>query len=402
MQEPRSRPANTRAARLGRRPFLGAGAAAAAGLGLAWSAGTASSASPDRLAFFIISDTHLLAQRDSPTRIDPHRTALNDRLIETLNELPGQSLPEQIGGGTVSEPRGVIHLGDRIDTGDKSGGVHEQMTDTEWEHYVERYGLTGKEGKLRFPVYEIHGNHDSPRQRNSPIKGIIRRNTDRKGLSDISENGLHYSWDWGNIHFVALGIVVGPNEDDLPVSRYDSYQSLPFLIADLEKNIGDSGRPVVILHHIDLQRYSRPCDTGEKGGSRKIFCNGMARTAWCNRGCEGTPGISRDEWSHCDVAAYACALKPYNVAAIFHGHLHSRRTDRWDGTQMNSPDGIPVFGSSNSGDGGGDRALFYCRVEGDHLAIREYRSRGEEGWHQGRSQIAWTPDVWNVPLNAAF
>ena len=28
-------------------------------------------------------------------------------------------------------------------------------------------------------------------------------------VQNISESGLHYSWDWGHVHFVNLGIVVG-------------------------------------------------------------------------------------------------------------------------------------------------------------------------------------------------
>jgi cytolysin (calcineurin-like family phosphatase) len=387
--------------RLSRRSLLGAGAAAASTMSWNWPATAATEAvsgADDRFSFLIISDTHLLAQRDSPGRIDEGSAALNDRLIEAINELSDQSLPEQLGGGTVDTPRGVIHLGDVIDTGDKSGSVHDQMADTEWKHYVDRYGLTGEEGKLRFPIYEIHGNHDSPRKHNVAIDGIMQRNADRSGLKNISGNGLHYSWDWGRIHFVALGIVVGPNDDDLPISRYDSYQSLPFLIADLEKHVGNSGRPVVLLHHIDLHRYARPCEVENAGASRTICCNGMAQTAWCSSGCEGTAGISREEWSHCDVAAYHRSLQPYNIAAIFHGHLHARRTDRWDGSDLKAPQGIPVFGSNNSGAGGGDRSLFYCRAENHQLTVYEYRSRGEQGWDKELAELYWNPEAWHVPL----
>jgi hypothetical protein len=78
--------------------------------------------------------------------------------------------------------------------------------------------------------------------------------------------------------------------------------------------------------------------------------------------------------------------------------LHGRRTERWEETELNVPGGIPVFGSNNSAAGGGNRALFYCRVEDDQLVIREYGSRGIEGWHPERAQIEWTPEVWRVPL----
>jgi hypothetical protein len=182
--------------RLSRRTLLHAGAVAGAGWALGASPSRRSvAAADDAPSFFVISDTHYLAQRDQPTKLTADSRDVNDRLIETLNGLPGQTLPAALGGGDVGEPRGVIHLGDVVDTGDKFGGVHEQMTDTEWKHYVEQFGLTGREGKLRFPIYEIHGNHDSPRQRNAPVEGIMRRNGDRPGLKNVSDNGLHYSWD---------------------------------------------------------------------------------------------------------------------------------------------------------------------------------------------------------------
>ena len=234
-----------------------------------------------------------------------------------------------------------------IDTGDKSGERQTQMCETEWKHHTELFGLNGDDGKLRYPIYEIHGNHDSPRLRNVAIEGMIERNHRRSGITDLSTNGLHYAWTWGNVCFIALGIVVGPNEDDLPISRYDSFESLSFLKSTLTKQVGDSGHPVVIMHHIDLLRYSRPCDVTEAGGDRTVCCNGMATTAWCNRGCEGSKGISRDEWSHCDVAAYAKTIQPYNVAAIFHGHLHARRTDQWP-VKNRYRESIPVFGCKNS------------------------------------------------------
>ncbi len=384
--------------RFSRRAFLQAGVGAAYALGTLPYRGLADEAAEEPVAFFVISDTHYLADRERPTRLTAGSAAVNERLVETLNELPGSAIPQEIGGGRVSRPRGVLHLGDIVDTGDKLGNIHAQMTDTEWKHYVEQVGLTGKEGKLRWPVYEVHGNHDSPRQRNAPIEGIIRRNADRSGLANVSDNGVHYSWDWGSVHFVALGVVVGPNADGLPIGRYDAYESLPFLIADLERHVGGSGRPVVLLHHVDLHRYARPCDTSRRGGSRAMCCNGMARIAWCNSGCTRSAGITLDEWGPCDVAAYHRAVTPYNVAAVFHGHLHSRRTEHWDGARLDATDGIPVFGSNNSGAGGTDRSLLYCCIEHEHLVVREYRSRGAPGWHKEQSQLQWSPEVWRVRL----
>lgn len=374
-----------------RREFLQATARAGAGLALGWPA--------DDLAFFVISDTHMLADTTSPGTINAARWALNERLVDVLNTLPGQALPTALGGGIVAPPRAVLHLGDISDSGDRLGALHEQMTATEWAAHTRLYGLTGTEGKLRYPLYEVHGNHDTPRGENVVIQGLKARNARRRGLTAMSSNGLHYSWDWDGIHFIALGIVVGANQEDLPISRYGAYDSLAFLIEDLRTHVADSGRPVILLQHVDLQRYSVACDDSVKGGSRVMCCEGMARIAWHSKDCpKHADGISMSEWSACDVRAYHQALAPYNVAAIFHGHLHARRTDVWDGRSVTAARGIPVFGAKNAGAGGANRAFFYCKVEGPDLVIREYQSLGEEGWSPERAALRWDPRLWRVPL----
>jgi hypothetical protein len=381
-----------------RRRFLHATAVAGAGLVAGWPAGGWGRRAEGE-SFFVISDTHFRAEREAPARAAPDSVAVNRRLLEWLNGLPGQRLPGELGGGAVAEPRGVIHLGDMVDTGDRYGGVNEQMAATEWDVYRDHVGLTGREGLLRYPIYEIHGNHDTPRQRNAALEGVIERNARRGGLAAISPNGLHYSWDWGPLHFIALGIVVGPNAVDRQVSRYEAFESLSFLQHDLATHVGRSGRPVVLLHHVDLQRYSVPCGDEGIGGSRAMCCEGMRLVAWHSRDCpENSPGISLREWSACDVRAYHDALRGYNVAAIFHGHLHARRIDTWDGQVVNAPQGIPVFGAKNAGAGGANRAFFYCRVEDGDLVVRECQSLGEHGWDPERSQIRWETTAWRAPL----
>lgn len=271
-----------------RREFLGTTARAGAGLALGWPTTDliARQAAPaDGLAFLVISDTHMLADSASPALVHQARWALNERLVDVLNTLPGQALPAALGGGIVTEPRGVLHLGDIADSGDRLGALHEQMTATEWAAHSRLYGLTGTEGRLRYPLYELHGNHDTPRGANVVLQGLIARNRQRGGLTAVSSNGLHYSWDWDGIHFIALGIVVGSNQDDLPISRYGAYDSLAFLIEDLRARVGSSGRPVILLQHVDLQRYSVPCDGAVKGGSRAMCCEGMAKIAWHSKDC---------------------------------------------------------------------------------------------------------------------
>lgn len=352
-----------------RRDFLKTGAiAAGSALPLARSA---AADTREDFGFFIVSDTHYKAPEKQPDQLDPHIDEVNKRVIALLNKLPGQELPPAMGGGKIRQPKGVLHLGDMIDTGDKGlGALSVQRQATEWKAYLADYGLTGTEGRLRHPVYEVHGNHDSVSEMNIVIKSMLERNRKRPGVTHISDSGLHYSWDWNGVHFAALGIVVGHNDKNLPVGRYKAHDSLQFLRKDLKEKVGDSGRPVILLHHIDLLRYSKPCSPdSERGG----------------------------EWSACDVAAYHEAIQGYNIAAIFHGHLHALRTDRWDGSDKNATTGgIPVFGVRASGAHGANRGLFYCAVEGTELVIREFASlRAEDGWRDDNSQ--WV-NQWRVPL----
>ncbi|MBC8115852.1 MAG: metallophosphoesterase, partial [Candidatus Saccharimonas sp.] len=156
---------------------------------------TAASQATD-VSFFLVSDTHFLAQKDAPAKLDEKSIVTCRGLVDTLNRLPGTAIPDEAGGGTVASPRGVIHSGDVIDTGDKNGGVPSQMIETEWAAFTDEFGLTGKDARLKYPIYEVHGNHDSPAGTGLPVQKIIERNKTRPGLKSVSQNGLHYSWDW--------------------------------------------------------------------------------------------------------------------------------------------------------------------------------------------------------------
>ncbi|MFN9827850.1 MAG: hypothetical protein ACK58J_27170, partial [Planctomyces sp.] len=153
------------------------------------------------------------------------------------------------------------------------------------------YGLTGREGRLRLPLYEVHGNHDSPRGDGYAVQQIRRRNRERVGLTAVSENGLHYSWDWGPVHFVNLGIVVGEVSEPARRRRYAPLGSLQFLQDDLQKHVGSSGRPIVVTHHIDVLRYAQPLPV------ETVKAEGM-------------------EWDPADVHAYYEALRVSRVAGI--------------------------------------------------------------------------------------
>ncbi|MEI8378811.1 MAG: metallophosphoesterase [Planctomycetota bacterium] len=351
---------------LDRRQFLTSTAAAGAGLmscTLAQAESNAAANAAD-VAFFLVSDTHFLANKEQPNVLDEKSIATCRSLVDTLNKLPGTAIPLEAGGGIVAQPRGVIHGGDLIDSGDKNGGPHPRMVETEWAGFVDEYGLTGKDGRLKYPVYEVHGNHDSPPGNGLPVQKIIERNMSRPGLKNVSDNGVHYSWDWGPVHFVNLGIVVGSDPQLKRPGRYNPLESYSFLKTDLERNVGSTGRPVVITHHVDVARYSKPCDEQAKAAG--------------------------GEWDFCDVRAYHRLLKPYNIMAILYGHTHVRQVYRWNGTPDRVEDGIPVFNVDNGSHfSSNDQAFFYFHLKDDTLTLREVQTK--DRWQS----FAFTPQVWS-------
>lgn len=323
----------------------------------------------DPVAFFVVGDTHFLASKDTPAKLDPRSAGVTARLVDVLNKLPGTDIPATAGGGKVLAPRGVVHAGDCIDTGDKADT---KMQETEWAAFTDAYGLTGKDGRLAVPVYEVFGNHDSPRGDGLAVKKIAARNKTRLGVSNASENGVHYSWDWGRVHFVNLGIVVGAAAGTTRKRRYGALDSLPFLVADLKEKVGTSGRPVVITHHVDVLRYSQPLPVDDKKAE------GM-------------------EWDPADVRAFHDALKGYNVAAILYGHTHARNVFRWDGSANKAAKvGVPAFNVDNGSHFAfKQQAFFYFEVRADGVTVREYQTA--DGWESG----SWTPQTWTAPLPAA-
>lgn len=319
------------------------------------------------VAFFLVGDTHFLADKDDTAKLDPRSAGVTSRLVDLLNKLPGTEIPKAAGGGTVLAPRGVIHAGDCIDTGDKADA---KMQATEWAAFADAYGLTGKDGKLKVPVYEVHGNHDSPRGDGLAVKKIAERNKNRPGLANVSDNGVHYSWDWGGVHFVNLGIVVGQVPGVTRRRRYAPLGSLEFLAADLKDKVGSSGRPVVVTHHVDVLRYAQPLPADDKKAE------GM-------------------EWDPADVKGFHDALKGYTVAAILYGHTHARNVYRWDGTNKPAKDGIPTFNVDNGSHfNGKQQAFFYFEVSANGVTAREYATA--DAWETG----TWTPQTWTAPVAA--
>jgi len=315
-------------------------------------------------SFFLVSDTHYLANKETPAQMNASSAEICGRLVDTLNRLPGSPLPEALGGGKVLSPLGVIHGGDLIDSGDKTGKVIEEMQRTEFAAYERDYGLSGGDGRLKYPIYEVHGNHDSPRSNGHAIDRLKDRNKNRKGLTSISENALHFSWNMGPLHFINLGITVGPGEGSTARRRYNPAESLEFLKADLKRNAADGNRPVVVTHHVDTQRYV----------TMKADVKGV-------------------EWDPEDVKLFGEALAPYNIAMVFYGHTHHRTMWKWEVQGEDSRQAIDVFNADNSSHfQDNNQAFLYVEAAGKDLIIRECITR--DRWEN----FDWTPQVWRKEL----
>lgn len=211
--------------------------------------------------------------------------------IRAMNGITEITWPDSIGGGRVSAPKGVVLLGDVINDGDMArDGVC--ISQKQNESFLDQFGLDGKDGLLQYPVFETWGNHDGPpagKEKNgfSFQAQMKERNKVRKEkglIKDIDDSGMHYSWDWDDVHFVSLGIY--PADKQRAGIRYDPIWhdpqgALSFLKADLAKNVGDSGRPVVLMAHM---------------------------------------GMDTDWWVKEDWADFYNAAKQYNMVAYLFGH----------------------------------------------------------------------------------
>jgi len=261
------------------------------------------------LTVFQVSDTHygLSSMGDQTVPL----------LVDKMNALPGTAYPADI-GGKVGTPRGVIHTGDITNDGRKAP----------WDMFVRDYGLDGTDGRLRFPVFETFGNHDGGTTM-AVRQGIRERNKRRVGLTSISENGLHYSWDWDGVHFVSCGISPGT-----VIHPYDPEHSFEFLQDDLKKNVGSSGRPVILFHHFG-------------------FDKGHSLSWW------------PEEWR----TNYYTLIKDYNVIGILQGHAHDSFFMKWNGIDIYHPPHFKQKGPKDSGPV--THGFFVYHITADTMTVAE-------------------------------
>ncbi|MCX7008668.1 MAG: metallophosphoesterase [Kiritimatiellaeota bacterium] len=225
------------------------------GLVLAFWIGAQLFAAAREVTFISTSDSHY---RQTDHKLG-HHNDLNRASIEEMNRVTSLDWPEKLGGGKIAKPRGVVALGDLIDDGDvRLNG--RKISAEQYQLFRADFGLDGTDGVLKFPTFEGWGNHDGPPEGKEKSgfssQGEIRkRNLVRreKGLiSNVAANGLHYSWDWDDVHFVQLNLYPADKQHEglhySPV-WHDPQGSLAFLKQDLAAKVGKSGRPVVLMSH---------------------------------------------------------------------------------------------------------------------------------------------------------
>ena len=252
-------------------------------------------ASPaEDITFFSYSDSHYGA--GDGRRLPPTKQEFQ---VRTINSLPGTPYPEEI-GGVVDVPRAILMQGDLIN----DGAVMQKYPD-QWKDYLADFGVNG-EGRCKFPVFEGVGNHDV-NANNFVFNQVKERNVVRKrlGLIDhVSENGYHYSWDWEGVHFVNVNLFPGnvwEGEADAYGRAHHPQFALDFLIDDLKQNVGDSGRPVVIMQHFRV--------------------------------------VDENWWTYSAADRFHQVIQDYNVAAILVGHQGGGVNNLWRGYHWISSNG---------------------------------------------------------------
>ncbi len=277
-------------------------------------------------------------------------------------------------GERVGAPRGVIIAGDLTQNGQAGRNpLGEWYTEERYSFdlageygvevagprmsaelglFLRDYGLRGDDGlnlhKLRWRVFEGYGNHDFDvlervsllYQGQAPAVDVVSiRNRVRRGWPEVRRiapgNAGHYSWDWEALHLVQLNLVAADRPPAAGQPTRDPRSALTFLKEDLAAEVGASCRPVLVVMHYGFDPFS-------------------AEVRW---------------WDQDQRDALLAALRPYNVAAILHGHVHETRaypiTDlggrRLDVFSL----GSPYYEGQSTNGGRGHFAVF--RFEGNRL-----------------------------------
>jgi len=256
-------------------------------------------------------------------------------------------------GQPVDPPLGLLIAGDLTQSGQDDRlalvGSFDQLG-----AFVAEYGLRGGDGLLSFPIYEGYGNHefdpDEPGEDDNILQWryhytddptpavdvVALRNPRRCNLTRVAPDlDGHYSWDWGQVHFVNADLFPGdlPSQEDETSMVRNPRKALAFLRADLAAEVGDSGRPVVVMAHYGFDAFGQ-------------------EPRW---------------WTAEQKAEFREAVRGYNVVAYIHGHTHATYTYRWEGIDVFNV-GSPYYTQYNP-DGRGHFTVF--RISDTHLEAHD-------------------------------
>jgi len=312
------------------------------------------------VTFLSTSDPHYKAFEAAGWNLADHQT------IEEMNRTASLRWPEKLGGDKIDAPRGVVLLGDCIDDGDLVRDGRD-YTAEQYKAFVADFGLDGTDGLLKYRVFETWGNHDGPpigkhkKTRLNFQAELKKRNALRKAkgwLTNLSANGLHYSWDYDDVHLVSLGIY--PADRQNAKVRYnavwhDPQGALTFLKKDLAQCVGRTGRPVVLMAHC---------------------------------------GFDTDWWHADDWKAAYDAAKAYNVVLYLYGHTGT-------GVRNWAPEGETKKWTCIN-DGHTTSGFFIIQITGSRLRAA-YRCKEGQKIHKSRDgsfAIEWQGQwTWRFPLD---
>ncbi len=272
----------------------------------------------ETLTFLVASDCHHgTTYTGTPS---DHVLRVNKECVEDMNRIAYQQLPGV--SERTTTPRGVIFTGD----------LTENNENQEWSAFEDLWGLTG-EKLLKYPLYEGYGNHDLSLKSTLVKDAIQARNNRRIGLTALSFDGVHYSWDWNGIHFIQLNLYPGGygDPDNFNNTWNKPNHSLWFLQWDLATFVGDTNTPVMIFHHYGFDHFSM--------------------YAWGNGGW----------WSDQERENYYQQIKNYNIAGIFWGHSHQFAQKKWRGIDVYN---VPATQYSNK-----SGSYFVVHVQNGQMTI---------------------------------
>ena len=157
--------------------------------------------------------------------------------IDAMNALPGTGYPESI-GGEVAKPAFVFGCGD----------ITEWPTDAAMRAYDELIA-----GRLKFPAYDVLGNHDEG--------GKVPSTIMRKWI--VSRHGSpSYAFQWGGVQFVTIFSKYDESLNNPAQSLTE--QALNFLRAKLKEMPEET--PVIVATHLCFDAIT----------NRDAFCDAMA------------------------------------------------------------------------------------------------------------------------------